>query len=157
MIRFIVVTFLLILLWSASAYANELREVIFKDAQVALNAAKDARADVLSPKSFEDATRAYERAGDRLEKGDSIDRIKRDISVTLDALKTATQNVRLAEVTMAGAIQARTDALKASAQQYAPGDWSKADAKFRDAALKVEAGNTKSAEKLGGRSGRVIS
>lgn len=130
----------------ANASESDLRETLFAQTDEALKAANDARANVLAPKSYSEAAKAYRAAEDDLRRGRSIDRIKSNLDDAAKALRAAVEATRLANITLASAIQARDDAEAANAENYASDKWRDAEEKFSSAATRLESGNVKSAQ-----------
>ncbi len=133
-------------LFALGATAQEnLRGTLFAQADAALAAANEARANVLAPKSYGDAARYYREAEEKLQRGRSIDSIRKDLDKAAASLRTAIEATRLAGVTLTSAIQARNDAEEAAAAEFASADWREAEEKFAAAATRLEAGNVRAA------------
>ena len=124
---------------------TDLRETLFAQADVALKAANDARANILAPKSYGEAAEHYRSAEDKLKRGRSIDSIKKDLADAASSLSKAAEATRLANVTLSGAIQARDDAEAANAAQFAAEEWRDAEERFASAAIRLEDGNINAA------------
>ncbi|GAB1266135.1 OmpA family protein [Aurantivibrio infirmus] len=131
----------------SSVFADEMRDSLFKQVDLALKSANEARASVLAPKSYEEAAILYRKAEDRLKKGQSIDRIRKDLEEAVEHFNTAADATRLAEVTFTTTIQARNDAEAAQAETYASELWENAEKSFEIAARRLEAGNVNRARK----------
>ncbi len=123
----------------------DLRATLFAQTDDALKSANEARANILAPKSYSEAARAYGSAEDKLRRGRSIESIKSDLDDAAKALRIAVDATRLANVTLTSAIQARDDAEAANAVTFATDKWRQAEEKFASAAMRLEAGNVKSA------------
>jgi len=123
---------------------DDLRDSLFTQTDDALKAANEARANILAPKSYAEAAEAYRSAEDKLRRGRSIDSIKSDLDDAAQALRRAVESTRLANVTLAAAIQSRNDAEAANAGTFAVADWRKAEEKFASAATRLEDGNVNS-------------
>ena len=126
---------------TALSAQDNLRDTLFAQADEALQAANAARASVLAPKSYAEAAKYYRSAEDKLERGRGIDSIKADLERAATALREAADATRLANMTLAPAIQARDDAQAASAATFAADEWRKAEEKFAAAAVRLEDGN----------------
>ena len=88
---------LLITLGAGTVFAqNDLRETLFAQADEALRAANEARANVLAPKSYAEAAEAYRSAEEKLSRGRSIESIKSDLDDAAEALRYAVDATRLA-------------------------------------------------------------
>ena len=138
---------LLITLGAGTVFAqNDLRETLFAQADEALRAANEARANVLAPKSYAEAAEAYRSAEEKLRRGRSIESIKSDLDDAAEALRYAVDATRLANVTLTSAIQARNDAEAANAKTFAAEEWQRAEERFASAAGRLEDGNVNSAK-----------
>jgi len=126
---------------TALSAEGNLRDTLFAQADEALGAANAARASVLAPKSYAEAAKYYRSAEDKLERGRGIDSIKADLERAATALREAADATRLANITLASAIQARDDAEAASAATFAADEWRQAEEKFAAAAVRLEDGN----------------
>jgi outer membrane protein OmpA-like peptidoglycan-associated protein len=137
---------LLLGLFVLGAAAQEnLRATLFAQTDEALKAANEARANVLAPKNYAEAAEHYRDAEKKLERGGSIESIKKDLADAARSLRKAVDATRLAGVTLTSAIQARNDAEEANAKQFAAKEWQDAEEKFASAAMRLEDGNVNSA------------
>ena len=128
-----------------AAAQTDLRDTLFEQADAALKAANEARANVLAPKSYGDAAESYRAAEDKLRRGRSIESIEKDLAAAAASLRKAVDATRLANVTFSSAIQARDDAEAANALQFAPKQWRDAEERFAAAATRLEDGNINAA------------
>ncbi len=135
--------------FGAAVADDDLRSTLFAQTDDALKAANEARANILAPKNYSDAARAYRSAEDKLRRGRSIESIKSDLDDAAKSLRVAVEATRLANVTLASAIQARNDAEAANAEMFAADQWRQAEEKFASAAMRLEAGNVKTAQGRG--------
>lgn len=136
----------LLSLCAASAMAqSDLRETLFSQTDAALKAANEARANILAPKNYANAAKNYREAEDKLQRGKSIESIKKDLDEAAVSLRLAVEATRLAEVTLTSAIQARNDAFDADAAKFAAKLWQDAEEKFASAAMRLEDGNVNAA------------
>ena len=127
-------------------YGQEnLRATLFAQADDDLKAANEARASVLAPKSYGEAAKYYRSAEEKLERGRSIDSIKKDLEQASSALRDAVEATGLAGITLTTAIQARNDAEAADAEKFAADQWRDAEERFASAARRLEDGNINSA------------
>ncbi len=94
-----------------------------------------------------EAMKLYKEAGDTLAKGKDINSVKEDLSKADGLFKKSTDAAKLAQVTFADAITARTSAEKAEAAKYAAKDWGKGESTLKDAAEQLEEGNLNKAQK----------
>lgn len=138
---------LLALLALGASAQSDLRENLFAQTDEALKAANEARANVLAPKNYGEAAEHYRDAERKLERGGSLESIKKDLAEAARALRMAVDATRLANVTLASAIQARNDADESQAARFATDEWRDAEDKFASAAMRLEDGNVNSARK----------
>ena len=124
---------------------SDLRETLFAQADAALAAANEARANVLAPKNYGEATENYRSAEDKLKRGRSIESIEKDLAAAAASLRKAVEATRLANVTFSSAIQARDDAEASNAAQFAGKQWRDAEERFASAAVRLENGNVNAA------------
>jgi outer membrane protein OmpA-like peptidoglycan-associated protein len=132
-----------------AAAEDDLRTTLFAQTDDALKAANEARANILAPKNYSDAAEAYRSAEDKLRRGRSIESIKSDLDDAAKSLRIAVDATRLANVTLASAIQARNDAEAANAEGFASDKWRQAEEKFASAAMRLETGNVNAAQSRG--------
>ncbi|MBN1542169.1 DUF4398 domain-containing protein [candidate division KSB1 bacterium] len=59
--------------------AQEAKTILFKDANAALQAAKQVQADVLAPDNFADAMKRYQKAEADLKEGKNLDDIRKSL------------------------------------------------------------------------------
>ena len=137
------------LLASAPASAQDLRTELFREADDVWTAARAARVEILSPTSYAKAEKLYRRAEDNLARGRTLDDIREDLRETVAHLREGIEAAKLAEVTLAAPLEARSDALMAEAPQYADALWTDANKTFAKAAEALEDGDVKKAQKRG--------
>ena len=126
---------------------QDIKASLFKEADNALKDAKEVRADILAPKNFSEALEYYQDAEKDFEKGKNLEDIRKKLGASVNYLHKAIEATKLAEVTLATAIKARSDAQQAEAPQFAANVWTKAESKFAEAARKLESGDVKGAKK----------
>jgi outer membrane protein OmpA-like peptidoglycan-associated protein len=128
---------------------QDLRATLFAQTDDALKAANEARANVLAPKNYAEATKRYRDAEDKLARNRSIESIKKDLEAAAQSLRLAVDATRLAGITLTAAIQARNDAEEANAGSFAAEQWQDAEEKFASAAMRLEDGNVNAARSRG--------
>lgn len=138
-------TALLCAIVSGAAAQTDLRDTLFVQADAALKAANEARANVLAPKNYGEAAEYYRSAEDKLRRGRSIESIEKDLASAAVSLRKAVDATRLANVTFSSAIQARDDAEAANAAEFATEQWRDAEERFASAATRLEDGNVNAA------------
>ncbi|MFH1864540.1 MAG: OmpA family protein [Candidatus Eisenbacteria bacterium] len=139
----------LVLSAPARAQTPGLRTELFREADEAWTAARAARVEILSPTSYAKADKLYRRAEENLTRGRNIEDIRKDLLQTMAHLQDGIESARLAEVTLAAPLDARSDALMAEAPQYAEALWTDANKKLADAATALEDGDVKKSQKRG--------
>ncbi|MBC8180321.1 OmpA family protein [candidate division KSB1 bacterium] len=138
------------LLSSELVAQQDIKASLFKQADKALKEAKQVQADVLAPKNYSEAMEYYQDADKNFQKGKNLEDIRKKLSASVKYFNKAAEATRLAEVTLANSIKARSDAKEAGAPDFASTDWGKAEEKFLDASRKLEDGNVKAAKKKSG-------
>jgi OOP family OmpA-OmpF porin len=130
----------------SGAYAQDIRSSLFKDTDALMQQAKDARADLLSPKNYADAQSAYAKAEKEVSNG-RADRAGKELTKVNESLSKALTASELAVVTFADSLAARDLAVAANAEKFEPEMWGSAEKQFTDAAKRLEGGNVDSARK----------
>ncbi len=125
----------------ASAAAQEVRDALFEQADLALEGARAANAELLAPGSFDRGLDAYRDAEADLERGRSLDRIRNSLATAAERFSEAAEAAELASTTLAALIETRDDATDANAETFALDLWSEAEDAFDDAARRLEAGD----------------
>jgi OOP family OmpA-OmpF porin len=134
-------------LFAATVSAQDLRKSLFPEADAALAKAKAVNAQVLAPKSFTKGDDAYKTAETQVDKGDSIDKIRKNLATAQAEFEKSAQASALAEVTFADTLKAREAAGAARASELAADSWAAAEKEFAKAAGRLEDGNVNSAQK----------
>ena len=146
--RFVLVA--LSLAFSGLAFAQggqAVRDQLFGPTDALKKAADAVHANVLGPEAYKEAMELYKEAGDTLEKGKDINSVKEDLTKASGLFQKSTDAAKLAQVTFADAMTARTSAEKAEAAKYAAKDWNKGESTLKDAAEQLEEGNLNKAQK----------
>jgi OOP family OmpA-OmpF porin len=128
------------------AIAQDIRSTLFKGTDALMQQAKDARAELLSPKNYAAAQSAYAKAEKEVNNG-RADRAEKELAKVDEALNKALAASELAVVTFDTSLKARELAVTADAEKYEPDLWASAEKQFADAATRLEAGNVKNARK----------
>jgi outer membrane protein OmpA-like peptidoglycan-associated protein len=134
---------------STAGATSDLRSNLFSEVDDALQSANKAGANILAPENYEKAARYYRAAEEKLAKKRSIEDINEDLADATRYLRAAVDATRLAEVTLAAAIQARNDAESAEAEEFAADNWKEAERDFAEAARRLESGNVNSSKRKG--------
>ncbi|MFK7885425.1 MAG: OmpA family protein [Gammaproteobacteria bacterium] len=135
---------------AANAQDN-LRQTLFEEAKDALIAANKAEAPYLAPTAYEQGAGHYKKAEELLERGGNIDRIRTELGKAVKQWSGALDAAEVARITLSNAILARADAASSEAEKYAPEAWGDGVKQFRDAAITLESGSLKSAERKGSK------
>lgn len=130
--------------------AQDMRATLFKDADAALEEAKEVHADLLAPRSFNQGMKYYREAEEDLNKGKNLEDIRKKVGAAITNFQQALKATKLAEVTFVSSTAARNDALAVSAPDYAQELWRKAEERFDQAAVALEQGDVNEAKKKSG-------
>ncbi len=126
-----------------SAQGQDVRAALFREANTAMQAAIDAQADILSPKSYARGLKKYREA----EKEKNIDKIRKKLAEATREFTKAKGTTDVARVTFGKHLKARSDAVNSDAPRYAAEQWQRAEKKFLEAARELESGDMKDARK----------
>jgi len=137
-------------LFVANAAAQEVKTILFKDANTVMQAAKKAQADVLAPKNFGEAMKRYQEADADLKKGKNLDDIQKKLLESREYFQKAIDATKLAEVTFPNSMKARRDADYTGSAMFSSKLWSEAEKKFNEAAGELEDGDVNAARKKAG-------
>lgn len=128
----------LMLAAGAAAQDRDERSRLFAEADEALEAAREARAELLAPEAFGDGLDAYTDAEDDFSRGRDAERIRAHLSEAVEAFDTAVEAAGTAETVLASMIAARDDAQAAGADTFAAEIWAEAEEVLDDAAQELE-------------------
>ncbi len=140
---------------AGQAAGQDLRTNLFAEADALMAQGKDARADLLAPKSWGKAMEQYTAAERKLTDGKNLDDIRKELSAAAGNFKDAVKATDLARVTLATPLKAHDDAAKVDAAHGAADPWNQAEAKFAEAGRKLEEGNVNDARKRGAEAERL--
>ena len=108
---------------NSPAEQQDIKASLFKEAVKAMKDAKEANADILSPKNFSDGLKYYQDADNDFQKGRNLEDIRKKLRASAVYFNKAIEETKLAEVTLAHSIKARSDANQAGAPQYSSKTW----------------------------------
>ena len=111
--------------------------------------AEAANAALLAPEAYGEAMDLYLSAGEELERGRNLDRVREELTEATAYFERAIEASELAEVTFASTLAAREAAVAAEASTYAEREWSRAERDFLEATRTLEGGNLNRAEDRG--------
>lgn len=136
-----------LVLFSQISISDNMHDALFSTIDDKMIEANKLNAKVLSPTNYNKAAGLYKSASERLQKGQNIDKIRKDITKSTGHIDKAIEFSKIAKVSFTKQIKARQDAIKANAEKFAGKEWLKAEDKFRNAAKRIETGNMKRALK----------
>lgn len=149
-LRSMVVIAMLALCHAASAQqALPPKDELFGGQRLAIESARANQVDVLAPGAFAQAVRALDEAQADYDKARKLDRIAEKLKQSETALAQAEKFAQTARTALATPLKARDDAAAAQAEKFARDAWSKAAARFAEAAARVEKGDVPGAQKRG--------
>jgi OmpA-OmpF porin, OOP family len=131
---------------SESFGGDNVKSLLFKEAQTAMNAAENAQADILAPNNFGKAMDRYKKAEDALLNSKDLDDIRQNLSEACQFFQKAIEATKLAEVTFPNLMKARADAQYTGAFIFSSDLWTEAEWKFNDAAGELEDGDLNDAK-----------
>jgi hypothetical protein len=132
------------LLSAGAAFAQSqqaIRDQLFGAVDASKKAADAVHGNLLAPAAYAEALELYTSAGDELAKGKDLDRVREETAEAKTLFDKATDAAKLAQVTFADALTARTAAEKAEAAKYKKKDWEDAEETLLQAASQLEGGN----------------
>lgn len=141
----------ILFVFSASMHAQNLRQSLFEEADIALKEANEANALLLSPDNYEEGMERYQDATKALRDGDNLQDIREKLSEAVSFFNKAKEATKLAKVTFTSALAARDDAIDAQAPQYASSKWMDAEDEFKGAAKELEDGDARDAKREAAR------
>ena len=147
LVRLSALAFLLLAATNATAQ-DELRKTFFKDADLALDAANAANAQLLSPKNYERATTAYQAGDQGLARGRNIDYVRTKTADAEKYYKAAAEAADLAKTVLSQVMKSRQDAANARAPELSADLWTKAQRQFDSAIRYLERGDLKRAKRM---------
>lgn len=121
--------------------AQEEATALFRRAERAMAAARDARADLLAPRTFADGMRRYGEAERDRERGRKPEDVERKLQSAAQYFEQAVELAQLAYPILAGALEARDDAEAAEAPSVVAEVWRRGEERFEQAARQMEGGD----------------
>ncbi len=128
---------------------------LFRKVEQAQSQAAEIQAGLLAPKSFGEAEKLHREAKAAYQRGKKLQDIRKKLRSALKLYETSMKATEQARLTLATAIKARSDAQIAGAQDDAPEKWKRAEERFKEAAIKLENRNLKSAESKADEAERI--
>jgi hypothetical protein len=124
--------------------ANVIQELQVTESKI-LEAAYN-QVNILSPRNFMDARVSLEKTKEAMDKQKEKKDVLHQLAISRAFLKRANEVAEIAKVNMGEVITARQEAIAAGASQFAPIEFSKADARFKDVTADIEADELDSAK-----------
>ena len=121
-----------------AADSDEIRSTLFAEATGALKAANGARASLLAPTTYSEASGYYRKAEELLKEEASLDSIRRNLRKASDGFNDASAAAAKAAQSFSGPLAARAAALEANAEQNAAEDWKAGEVALAEAAKRLE-------------------
>jgi OmpA-OmpF porin, OOP family len=140
-----------LLAFSAPAF-GQTKDPLFATLSAALEKARTEQVDALAPGGYRKAIEAYENAMKDAERARNPERIRKQLGEGVAALEGANKAAAAARETLRTALAARNDAVTAGAPKHAAEQWLKAATRFNEAAIAMERGDTKGAQRRGAES-----
>lgn len=129
-----------------SLKGQNLQASLFDEVNKSMVMAKDAQADVLSPRAYGEAMEAYNAAKKEFNENGDISDIKEKILKANINFQKATKNTKVGSVMFSSALSARQDAISAEAAQFVKEMWRDAEDELKDAAEELEKGDSNNAK-----------
>ncbi|MDA3930487.1 MAG: hypothetical protein PF541_16175, partial [Prolixibacteraceae bacterium] len=133
--------FLAIFIVGSSAYAQQTRSAVFKQADEAMLNAKAMKADILTPIEYSKALNYYQYAEKYFEKEKGIEKIEEKLTEATIYFNRSIDFSYSARIVFANSLNAREDALSARADKFAKELWLDAEEQFIKAAKELEKGD----------------
>ncbi|MBN2426162.1 MAG: OmpA family protein [Calditrichaceae bacterium] len=106
-------------------------------------------AEVLSPELYKKAVELYKEANEYYDKQESVIKIREKLNESSRLAQRADQIIKMAQVTLKTAIDARNDAMDANAPLYAEKEWERAEKRFLEATRELESDDVQDAREYG--------
>jgi outer membrane protein OmpA-like peptidoglycan-associated protein len=134
---------------SVASPQADIGQSLFQSADLALQNAKQADAALYAPTTYEEGMKVYQKAQEDLKQGKKLDSVYKAIEQATSLFNKAVSDSKLASVLLTDVTTSRQAAVKASASEFVPADWDKAEQKFRQAARTLEGGDSGKAKTVG--------
>jgi len=148
MARYVMVMVLVVCM-NGIAVGQDVRQSLFTEAEDAAFEARKAQADILAPKSFDNAMEYYEGADADFKKGKKVEKIKGKLDDAVKYFKKSVEVATLSNITFPDTIKARIDALKADSPEFSPALWAKGEEAFKKAGVQLEKKGVAAAQENG--------
>ncbi|WP_375578365.1 OmpA family protein [Marivirga tractuosa] len=138
-------------LFQVNLSAQDLQVNLFQEVNQSMLEAKNAQADVLSPRAYGEALEKYNEAKKKYENEGELSEIKESINKAEAKFQEATENTKVSSVMFSSALSARRDAMNAEASQFVKEMWQDAEEEMKDAAEQLEKGDADDAKEGAGK------
>jgi OOP family OmpA-OmpF porin len=145
----LVVPVLIASIHATAILAQEVEKSLFKEADKAMQEARQAQAELLAPETFLKGVQAYADAQSQFKAGKDLGDIRAKVTEAVSSFQEATAATKLAGVAFEGVMAARSKATAADASVHANKTWLEAERKFADAAGQLEEGDADDAKEIG--------
>lgn len=146
----LILTFIVALFCYHLTYAQEnLRSQLFDEVNKILTQAKEKNAIFYAAASYTKGMQYYNEAVDYFNRGKSLEDIREKIKNAQAYLAKSIDVCKIGEATFSSTTAARKDAERAGAPKYSIKLWNNAEEKFKDAAGKLEEGETEKSKEKG--------
>ena len=129
-----------------SICAQEIKNSLFSEADRVMALAKEAQADILSPRYFNNGMDAYTEAAEDYANEKELKEIRESLNEAVENFNQALNNVSMGEVLFTQTLAARADANNANAQTHVSEIWKEAEEAFEEAAEELEKGDADDAK-----------
>ncbi len=129
--------------------AQTAKDNIFGDVEKMIEEAREQGAEYLAPESFGKAVESFKEANDYYRNNESTRDIREKLTEAQQYCNRAIEVVKLGKITLKDATQARYDAMKAKADQYASELFKEGQESFTDATEELEDGDIEGARDKG--------
>lgn len=144
-IKLIGALFVLVML-QENLYSQGLQSSLFDEASLSMGLAKQAQADVLSPRAFGEGMESYKAAKKEFDGNGELSDIKEKAAKANTKFQEATENAKVSSVMFSSALSARRDAINAEADDFRKEMWLNAEEEMKGAAEKLEKGDANRAK-----------
>jgi OOP family OmpA-OmpF porin len=120
---------------------------LLRQTERGMAAAREARAELLAPRTFADGMRRYEEATRDLERGRRPEDVQRKLQSAAQYFEQAVELAQLAYPILAAALEARDDAETAEAPRVSAELWRRGVDRFEQAAREMEGGDVSDARR----------
>ena len=124
---------------------QEIRDQFFGETDAVKKQADELNANILAPESYAEGLELYASAGDTLARGKDLERVREDLEEAKGFFARSVEGAKLAQITFANALAARSAAQTAEADKYAAREWTRAEQSLLGAAETLEGGNLRKA------------